>query len=56
MATLGPSPGAPSAPIETLPTVYTEPVHTPTEDTVDRDFLRGVGGILKVVEMVIKHH
>lgn len=40
------------APIETMPTVYTEPGQPPTESTVDVDFLKGVGGILKVVEMV----
>lgn len=53
MASSGPSPGAPSsAPIETLPTVYTEPAHAQSEDTVDRDFLRGVPGILKLIEMI----
>lgn len=52
MASLGPTPGAPTAPIDTMPTVYTEPAHAPTEDAVDRDFLRGVGGILKIVEMI----
>lgn len=42
-----------TAPIEAMPTVYREPAQEPTENPVDVDFLRGIGGVLKIIEMVI---
>lgn len=40
------------APIEAMPTVYREPAQEPTENPVDVDFLRGIGGVLKIIEMI----
>lgn len=49
----GTGPPSPHHPIETMPTVYREPAQEPSENPIDVDFLKGIGGVLKIIEMVI---